>query len=969
MTTDTTQVDHDSLGGNAVAEEIAGNKPILLDDPATAWLVQSGRLDVFGVSIENGELVGPRIHMLSAEPGQLVFGMSVGPSAELAYIAVGIAGTRVVRFTRTQLQERSQSDEGAEHVGRAVDRWVDALSGTVIRGTPPTNLSLLQPGDDTTIQADKRISPAHAAVWLSSADAIVHFLDDVEVTLDTERGPFPLSASAWVRVPERVHLAVATTESAIKDGLTWDSLEKFQQLIATRAAAHARDATALEKSRLQQIKEDELALASHMLADLATIAEGGGEAEHVAAAEEDPLVAACRLVGEQLGIEIRMPRGRPANFKRDPIGSIAQASDARARRVTLKDDWWHKDNGPLVAMTTDGRPIALLPVSPKEYEAVDPETRTRKRVNEKLAATLASGAYCFYRPFANERLTTLDMLRCALAGTRRDWLSVVGLGLLGGVLGMLVPILTGVIFGNIVPSGARSELLVVILALTVATAVTGILEFAQGISMLRIETRMDSQMESAVWDRLLKLPASFFREYTTGDLALRAMGAGRIRQILTETAISSLLSFLFSTVAFLLLFYYDRRLAWLAVGFVLLLFVVTAVAVSIQLRHERKSYRIRGKVAGLVLQLLTGISRIRVAGAENRAMAYWARNYSEQMKLSFRAQLISNVLAAFLSAVPALASFMIIAAVAGLPSDRLSLAAFLAFNAAFVQIVASAVLLSTTLTSVLEVVPLYERARPILKALPESFRGHRDPGTLNGEIELSHVNFRYSSDGPLILDDVNIQVKPGEFVALVGPSGAGKSTILRLMLGFESPTSGSIYFDREDLAGLDLQAMRRQMGVVLQNSTLMPGDILTNITGSGGYSVDEAWHAARISGLDEDLKQMPMGLYTVITEGGNTLSGGQRQRLMIARAVVSKPKILFFDEATSALDNVTQARVSKSLEELKATRVVVAHRLSTVMKADKLIVVERGRVVQQGTYDELLNQPGAFAELAKRQLI
>jgi ABC-type bacteriocin/lantibiotic exporter with double-glycine peptidase domain len=366
--------------------------------------------------------------------------------------------------------------------------------------------------------------------------------------------------------------------------------------------------------------------------------------------------------------------------------------------------------------------------------------------------------------------------------------------------------------------------------------------------------------------------------------------------------------------------------------------------------------------------LLTGISRLRVAGAERRALAYWTRSFSLQTKLSFQAQSVANFSATFLVMVPVISSSLIFGAVALLGAEKLTLATFLAFNAAFVQIIMASVTVGATVTSLLEIVPLYERAKPILRTEPEFHRHRRDPGDLRGDLEISHVSFRYHDDGPTVLDDVTIRVRPGQFVALVGPSGAGKSTVLRLLLGFETPTTGSVYFDGEDLSGLDQQGVRAQMGVVLQNSQLSPGSLLSNIVGSTQLSLEDAWEAARLSGLDRDIAQMPMQMYTAITEGESTLSGGQRQRLLIARAIVSKPKILLFDEATSALDNVTQAKVAESLDHVKSTRVVVAHRLSTIVHADQIFVIDRGRVVQQGRYEELMQQPGLFAELARRQL-
>jgi ABC-type bacteriocin/lantibiotic exporter with double-glycine peptidase domain len=271
-------------------------------------------------------------------------------------------------------------------------------------------------------------------------------------------------------------------------------------------------------------------------------------------------------------------------------------------------------------------------------------------------------------------------------------------------------------------------------------------------------------------------------------------------------------------------------------------------------------------------------------------------------------------------------------------------------------------------TSILSIVPLYERIKPIIEAAPEVDVNKAAPGELNGHIDVASIRFRYIPDGQLIVKDVSLEVAPGEYVALVGGSGSGKSTLFRILLGFEIPESGTIYYDGKDITSLDIQELRRQVGVVLQNGKIMGGPIFLNILGASNLSLDDAWEAARMAGLDADIKAMPMGMYTVLSPGGGTLSGGQRQRLLIARAIVRKPRILFFDEATSALDNKTQAVVSRSLERLQASRLVIAHRLSTIINADRILVMDRGRLVQTGTYNELMKQEGLFAELAKRQI-
>ena len=616
------------------------------------------------------------------------------------------------------------------------------------------------------------------------------------------------------------------------------------------------------------------------------------------------------------------------------------------------------------------RPVALLPARGRSYTLVDPQTKAARRLDRSLNTQLLTEAFVFYRPFPERAVGVWEMLRFALRGMRPDLLRIVLLGAVVGVIAMFTPIATGVIFGDIIPAGDHQRIIAIAIALAGAALGSSLFEIARSLAVLRVEARLDSSLQSAVWDRLLKLPAPFFRHYSAGDLASRAMGIDQMRQILGGAAISTILSAVFSLFSLVLMFYYSAALA--LVGVVLTLMTLAALVVSqaVQLRSMRSITTLQGKIAGSLLQFITGIAKLRVAAAEARAFSIWANSFAEQKRAFFRAQNAANLLATFFAVWPLLTSLVIFAVVASLPQGSLSTAAYLAFVAAFTgQLLTSVLTLGQAATSVLQCVPLYERSRPILRTLPEVMAHKADPGVLTGAIEISHVTFRYQVDGPLVLRDVSMRIEPGELAAIVGPSGAGKSSILRLLLGFETPESGSVYYDGRDVDGLDAAAVRRQIGVVLQDARLMPGSIYDNIVGAQSLKMDDAWEAARMAGLEDDIRRMPMQMQTYISEGGATFSGGQRQRLMIARALAGRPRILLFDEATSALDNVTQAIVIESMAKLRATRLVIAHRLSTVQEADRIFVLVAGRVAQTGSFQELMAQPGPFAGLARRQLV
>jgi NHLM bacteriocin system ABC transporter ATP-binding protein len=446
------------------------------------------------------------------------------------------------------------------------------------------------------------------------------------------------------------------------------------------------------------------------------------------------------------------------------------------------------------------------------------------------------------------------------------------------------------------------------------------------------------------------------------------MGINSIQQLLTGSVVSTVLASVFSLFSFGLLFYYDPGLAVIATALTAVTFTVMLLSGYSQLRNQRILTRVQARIAGLLLQLLTGIAKLRVSGSEVRAFARWADQFTVQKEVAFQAQTTANRLATFNAAWPIVTAMALFAGVAFWRGESLSTGAFLAFSAAFGQFLGSVLAVSSIFSSLSRAIPLYEMAEPILKTRPEVDTAKTEPGPLSGGIEVSHVRFRYQPDDPLVLNDVSLSAKPGQFIAIVGPSGAGKSTLVRLLLGFEEPEAGTIYYDGQNLATVDVEAVRRQMGVVTQDGQLMPGDIYMNIVGGSLLTMDDAWEAARLAGIEEEIREMPMGMHTYISEGGSTFSGGQRQRLLIARAVAPRPRILIFDEATSALDNRTQALVSQSLESLRATRIVIAHRLSTIMKADRIDVLVDGRIVQSGTYDALMSQEGPFRELAARQL-
>jgi ATP-binding cassette subfamily C protein len=697
-----------------------------------------------------------------------------------------------------------------------------------------------------------------------------------------------------------------------------------------------------------------------------------------AVVEEDPVLVASKLVGEALGMSVVPHPGvdPKAGFEQRIMG-IAKASRLRIRQVALRDDWWNHDHGPILARTDEtDDPVALIPKGPRTYQFFDVKSGASGTIDEQVAATLHPFGYVFYRVFPDGPQSAIDLIKFGANGLMQDLWTLVAMGIGVGLLGALTPFFTGKLFDTAIPEAERGLVFQFTIALFVGALVSAAFKITQSIAVVRIQGKMDYSLQAAVWDRLLNLPSTFFRDYSSGDLAERAAGVNDIRDMISGAGVGSILGSVSSVFYVALMFKYDAKMALLAMFLTAVFVTVTTTANYLQLRHQRTMLTLQGKITGLVLQLVGGVGKLRVSGAENHSFKIWARDYSSQRRLEFKIGRIQNVVEVFNSGFPVLSSMAIFfvlvkfiegAARAGSPPP-LSTGEFVAFTSAYTAFQTAMQSLSEASLQMLKIVPTYERLRPIITTEAETDESRSHPGTLKGEIEVAHVTFRYTEDGPLILNDMTLTIKPGEFVAFVGGSGCGKSTLMRLMLGFEVPERGSVYYDGQDLGSLDLREVRTQIGVVLQNSQLLPADIFRNIVGTSSLTIDDAWEAARLAGLDVDIEDMPMGMHTYVSEGGGGLSGGQRQRLMIARALVRRPRILFFDEATSALDNRSQAQVTESMERLQATRIVIAHRLSTIINADRICYLEAGKVAEVGSYEELMELDGLFAQLARRQM-
>jgi ATP-binding cassette subfamily C protein len=675
-----------------------------------------------------------------------------------------------------------------------------------------------------------------------------------------------------------------------------------------------------------------------------------------------PLFQVCDAVGRASGIALeRPPLSAGGQLS---VEVIARASGVRVRRISLNGAWWERDAGPLVAWRGD-RPIALLPLAQGGYRIHDPAASSSQLVDCDVAADIERHAYIFYGALPASALGIAGLVRYAVRGSGRDLVRALAYSGAAGLLGLAAPLLTAGIIGGALVAGDRAQVLVFAGGLVISAICSALFNLSAALAVQRATVRSGGRALSGMWNRVLALPVWFFRQCNPAELAVRVFSLDRAREALAHGLLTSGAGYLFSLCHVFVLAHFAPSLTLPALALVAVVAVVSGVCGWLMLRVQHDLAESGARTAGRTLEFVHGVAKLRVAGAERRAFASWARLFARTRREALTARRISIAVTALQSMAP-LAGWIVIATIAASDASlRLRPAHLLAFSVSFQQLIGAALELSGFLLRWSEISALAGCARPLLAEPVEAIPAGIDPGRLRGALELRNLSFRYERAGAEVLHDISFRVEPGEFVAFVGSSGSGKSTVLRLMLGFERPGQGTISYDGNDLSALDQETLRRQLGVVLQNGHLLAGTIASNILGASGLDEDAAWRAADLAAIADDIRAMPMGMQTPVPESGIGLSGGQRQRILLARALVSAPRMLLLDEATSALDNETQARVVAALGRLGITRIVIAHRLSTVRHADRIVVLESGRIVETGTYEELCARGGRFTALAR----
>ena len=638
-----------------------------------------------------------------------------------------------------------------------------------------------------------------------------------------------------------------------------------------------------------------------------------------------------------------------------------------SRTVQLEEGWYKDAFGPVLAFTKEGnKPVALLPGTPIGYKYTDPITGQSIRLNRKTAAQFDNEAICFYRPLPKKKLGIPDLVmymkNCVSIS---DLALIIASTFMLSVVGLLMPRLTRMLTGPILSSGRKDVLFAVAISMICVALSSQLISSIKSMLQNRLDIKTSVGVQASMMMRLMSLPANFFRKYSPGELKNRSTSVNRLCSLIMSMVLNTGLTSLTSLIYIGQIFNFAPSLVIPSIVIVIVTVVFSIVSTLTQIKINRKMMEHSAKESGLSYGLITGVQKIRLSGSEKRVFAKWLDVYSECAELQYNPPLFIKINSVISTGITLVGNIVLYYMAM---QSNIDPSSYFAFTAAYGMLMGAFMSVSGIALSAAQIQPIMELAEPFLKTEPETSQKKEIVTEISGSVEINHISFRYSEDTPYVLDDISLKIRPGEYVAIVGSTGCGKSTLVRILLGFEKPEKGVVYFDGKDMANLDLPSLRRKIGTVMQDAGLFQGDIFSNIVISAPQlPLEEAWEAAEKAGIADDIRAMPMGMYTMISEGQGGISGGQRQRIMIARAIAPKPKLLIFDEATSALDNKTQRQVSDALDAMGCTRIVIAHRLSTIRHCDRILVLEGGHITEQGTYEELIAKNGFFAELVKRQ--
>ena len=955
------------------AIECTANAPVYLSDADAAWFVETGKVDLFVIESEQGSLNTTPRHMLRAETGRFIPGMAdLVKETTLGIMAKGSPGTVLRRVSFSDLY-----DVAAEELATQIDRWVVEISemlSSLVISRP--DLEIVVEPSLFKARGGQNIGSTHGVYWLNEADLGSYvYMSLIEAACERQAvsksiAHIPVSSMIWLRSLVDVDGVAQTTESLVQSGCLSSSLKRFHELtlelvwINRRLEIVDEVNIARGRSTSRQISEISAREALRKLHDPTL------DRDQL---QDSALFEALQEIGRHENIEFKRPRIASEATGEDPFQRIIDASGIRARHVDIafESNWWKTDNGALLGYRQeDDSPVALIPTLWGTYIEIDPATNTKRRVTRQRAAELQPTAMCFYQSLGSEPTSVKNVFSKAYHGMERTVAGYMITGLLASLTALVPVLVFGFVVDFVIPIQDIGFLWFCFTGLLLFAGMHALLYLLHGFGLMRFEAVLFTRMEASFWDRLGQLPQSVLDLYTTGDLGIRGKGIRNARnRIASLISDASLVLFLLIPI-FTLVFVYD-----VLIGAVVLIHTGAYVGVIWHLvgkliEPNGRELEISRQLVGDLFQIVNNIDKLRLDGAEGSAYAVWAGAYKQLKEAELRRGYLASHLVALANGLPLLSGGVLILVVGVAANTQISVGVFLILFFLFLMLVGAVVKLCDSVQDIAKAIPEFNQIQDLLEKTPErSFAGDQVE-ELGGEVLWDHVSYQREEGGPLILDDVTIRADPGEFVAITGRTGQGKSTLFRLALGLDAPSKGAVYYDGRDLKNLNIKQLRRKVGAVPQNVTLHPEDIWDNTVGDRlELSADEVWDALEQASMADEIQNLPMSMMTSVGATGNLLSGGERQRISIARALLGKPRVLILDEATCWLDNRKSELVMRSFQNLAATRIVIAHSPSALEEADRIYVIDSGKVAQVGRYAELVSKEGIFKDLVQREVV